>query len=227
MLIYKVIWYGGLSILIITVMRELNFKLTALVGAAGIASVAIGFAAQTSLSNLISGLFLLAEKPFQIGDVLRVGTTVGTVTSIDMLSCKLRTFDNKFVRIPNEHLVKSEFTNNSRYAIRRYDINIGVAYKEDLARVMNVLKDVADKNPLCLDEPEPLVAFTGYGDSSLNLLLGVWFARENYVAIRNSINHEIKTRFDQEGIEIPFPHRTLYTGSETKPFPVRVVPSDR
>ena len=100
---------------------------------------------------------------------------------------------------------------------------VGVAYKEDLGRVREALLDVAEANPLCLVEPEPVIIFQGYGNSSLDLLLGVWTIRENWLELKNTIHEEIKARFDEEGIEIPFPHRTLYVGSATEPFPVRVL----
>ena len=223
MMVYKVVFYGGTMIIAIMIMRELGFKLTALLGAAGVAGVAIGFASQTSLSNFISGIFLIAEKSFQVGDVLQIGTTVGTVHSVDLLSLKLRTFDNKLVRIPNEHLVKNEFTNITRFPIRRYDILIGVAYKEDISRVIKVLKEVANQNPYCLDEPEPMVVFKEFADSSMNFQCGVWFANQDFQAVRNTFNHEIKLRFDQEGIEIPFPQRTLNPSATSEPFPVHLV----
>lgn len=224
MLARKVIVYTGTALILVMSMRELGFKLTTLLGAAGLVGVAVGFAAQTSLSNLISGLFLVWEKPVQIGDVINFGDTSGVVHSIDLLSIKLRTFDNKFIRIPNESLIKSQFTNVTYFPIRRMDIDIGVAYKEDVSRVMDILLDVADKNPFCLDEPPPLVVYKGFGDSSLNLMLGIWFAKADFIKLRNSIMLEIKASFDKEGVEIPFPHRTLYAGSVTDPFPVRVVP---
>jgi len=223
MLVSKAITYSITGIVALMVMRELGFKLTTLLGAAGIAGVAIGFAAQTSLSNLISGAFLIWERAFEVGDVLKIGETVGAVHSIDLLSVKIRKFDNLFVRIPNETLVKTEFTNITRFPIRRLDLNIGVAYKEDIDRVMKVLLDVADKNPYCLDEPEPVLIFQGFGDSALEMLFGVWFEKADFVAVRNSLHKDIKARFDAEGIEIPFPHRTLYTGAVTEPFPIRLV----
>lgn len=145
------------------------------------------------------------------------------VYSIDLLSVKIRKFDNLFVRIPNETLVKTEFTNITRFPIRRFDLNIGVAYKEDIGRVMDVLRDVADNNPYCLDEPEPVLIFQGFGDSALEMLFGVWFEKADFIDVRNSLYKDIKARFDAEGIEIPFPHRTLYTGAVTEPFPIRVV----
>jgi small-conductance mechanosensitive channel len=82
------------------------------------------------------------------------------------------------------------------------------------------LFEVADKNPLCLEEPKPLFIFQGFGDSSLNIQFSVWAKRENFLDLRNSLQLEIKAAFDENGIEIPFPHRTLYTGSATDPFPV-------
>jgi len=219
----RLVFYGVSIIVVMMVLRELGFSLAVLVGAAGILTVALGFASQTSASNLISGIFLVAEKPFEIGDVIKVGNTTGEVLSIDLLSVKLRTFDNLFIRVPNETLIKSEITNFTRFPIRRLDLQIGVAYKEDIAKVRDVLFLVADKYPLCLDQPRPLMIFQGFGDSSLNLQLSVWATRENYIQLRNSIPEEIKKAFDEEGIEIPFPHRSLYTGTVTEPFPVKLI----
>lgn len=224
MLGYRFVLYSGTILLTLTVLDQFGVPLSALLGAAGIASVAIGFAAQTSLSNLISGIFLIWEKPFAVDDVIRTGDTTGVVVSIDLLSTKLRTFDNMWVRIPNETLIKTQTTNITRFAIRRFDINLGVAYKENIGKVIEILKEIADKNPNCLDEPEPIIVFKGFGDSALEFLFGVWFAKADFLKLRNSIQREIKERFDAEGIEIPFPHRTLYAGEVSEPFPVRVVP---
>lgn len=222
----KVIFITGTVICILTVLYEFGFKLNALLGAAGIASVAIGFASQTSLSNIISGLFLYWEKPFEVGDLIEVGQTRGIVLSIDLMSVKLRTFDNLFVRIPNETMVKAEVTNITKFPIRRMDINVGVAYKEDVDRVIEVLGDVASKNPYCLDEPEPVIIFENYGASSLDFKIGLWFEKTNFVMLKNSIMRDIKNRFDAEGIEIPFPHHTIYTGEVTKPFPLTISVTD-
>ncbi|MDF7823352.1 mechanosensitive ion channel family protein [Pontiellaceae bacterium B12227] len=225
MLITKGVVYTGTTIVILMVLQKCGVNLGTLLGAAGIAGVAIGFASQTSLSNLISGLFLIGEKPFEVGDVLHAGSDHGVVHSVGLLSVQLRTFNNQLIRIPNETLIKSSFTNVTRFPIRRMDIPIGVAYKEDTERVIRILKEIADANPYCLDEPEPLVIFKGFGDSALEFMFGPWFSKTDYIALRNSLMTEIKKRFDAEGIEIPFPHRTLYAGEVTKPFPVHVVPS--
>lgn len=218
----RVIFYTILILFAIMSLRQLGFDLSVLLGAAGIFSVAIGFASQTAASNLISGLFLIGEKPFAVKDVVKIGNTTGEVLSIDLLSIKLRTFDNLFVRIPNETVMKSEVTTLTRFPIRRLDLKIGVAYKEDISRVRKELMRIATHNPLCLDEPEPLFIFLGFGASSLDLQFSVWAARENFLQLMNSIQEEIKTSFDAAGIEIPFPHLSLYTGSVTEPFPIRL-----
>jgi len=223
MLARRMVYYLLLGLVLAATMHQLGFQLGVLLGAAGILTVAIGFASQTSAANLISGLFLIAERPFVVGDLLDVDGRVGEVLSIDLLSVKLRTFDNLMVRVPNEQMIKSTFINLSRFPIRRLDLQIGVAYKEDMEKVRRILMDVADRNALSLDEPVPLFIYKGYGDSALEIQFSVWAKRENFLPLRNSIYEEIKVAFDANGIEIPFPHRTLYAGSVTDPFPVRLV----
>lgn len=219
----KLVLYGGLTIVAVSTLRELGFSLTPLLGAAGVLGIALGFASQTSVSNVISGLFLIAERPFVVEDLIEVGGVTGRVVSIGTLSVQLRTFDNRMVRIPNEILVKSQMINITRFPVRRVDVRVGVAYKEDPARVRAILLDIAAQNPTCLMEPAPVVVFEGFGESSLNFLFGAWATQANFLELKNSIQEDLKARFDAEGIEIPFPHRTLYVGSETDPFPVRMV----
>lgn len=219
-LVQKLITYTAVIIVLLMVLWELGFKLTPLLSAAGVAGIAIGFAAQTTLSNFISGLFLLSEKPFKVGDIISVGSIMGSVLSIDLMAVKVRTFDNKYVRLPSSQLIQNPLTNITRFPLRRLDVNVGVAYKEDVSRVKETLMEVADRNPHCLDEPAPLIIFQKYGESSLDFLLAVWCVKADFLTLRNSIMQEIKEAFDRKGIEIPFPHRTLYTGEATKPFPV-------
>ncbi len=226
MLTQRGTFYFLMIVFLISALNELGFDLKVLLGAAGVFSVAIGFASKTSVSNLISGLFLIGERPFSMGDVITVGNTTGEVISIDLLSAKLRTMDNLYVRIPNEKLVGSEVTTLTRFPIRRLDVQVGVAYKENISRVRELLFAVAVQNPLCLQEPKPVFMFKGFGDSSLDIQFSVWAKRENFLDLRNSIHEEIKNSFDKNGIEIPFPHQSIYTGAITEPFPVRMVKGD-
>jgi small-conductance mechanosensitive channel len=198
----RIAFYSVLSLGVISALRELGFELGALLGAAGVMTVALGFAAQTSTANLIAGLFLIGERPFVLGDVIRIGETTGEVLSIDLLSIKLRTFDNLFVRVPNETVVKSQVTNLTHFPIRRLDLAINVAYSADLQRVRELLLQVAHDNPLALDEPKPLFIISGFGDSAIKLQFSTWAARENELTLKNQLYEDIKRRCERAGIEL-------------------------
>jgi small-conductance mechanosensitive channel len=209
MIARKAVTYTGFFLVLMAVLGELGVRLTALLGAAGIVGIAVGFASQTSVSNIISGLFLISEKPFAIGDVIKIGSTTGIIQSIDLLSVKIRTFDNTFVRIPNEKILSSEVTNITRFPIRRMDITFQVSYEENLDRVREVLGDIARANPWCLDEPAPVVVLSDFKDSGIDVLFGLWFAKADFLDLKNSIMQDILARFRAEGISIPYPHREL------------------
>ncbi|MDX9801738.1 MAG: mechanosensitive ion channel family protein [Spirochaetia bacterium] len=222
MIINKVTFYTGMAIISVMILNRMGISVAAIIGAAGIVGVALGFASQTSVSNIISGLFLISEKSFEIGDLISVGNSTGVVVSIDLLSVKLRTLNNQYLRIPNELIIKSELTNITRYPIRRIDIDVSVAYKEDLERVKDILIETAINNPFCLDEPAPLFFIKDFGNSGINILYGVWCVKSDFLALKNSIMIDVKKRFDAEGIEIPFPHLSIYTGEATKRFPLNI-----
>jgi small-conductance mechanosensitive channel len=219
----RLIFYGIVTLFIVSAIRQLGFDISVLLGAAGILTVAVGFASQTSASNLISGLFLLGEKPFEVGDVLRVDDNTGEVVSIDLLSVKLRTFDNLFVRIPNELLIKSRLVNLTRFPIRRIDLSVGVAYREDLQQVIALLLEIANNERRCLEEPQPFCGVSNFGTSSVDLQLSVWARREIYRELKSDLMVAIKARFDAQGIEIPFPHLAVYAGSRTAPIPIKTL----
>jgi small-conductance mechanosensitive channel len=219
-LLARIVRYSGYMMVLVAVLQEFGFNLAAVLGAAGIAGVAIGFASQTSLSNLISGLFIVGERPFEKGDIIEVGSVTGTVEEIGLMALTLRTFDNRSVRIPNEMLVKNTVTTVTRYPIRRVDLTIGVAYTEAIDQVMGILRGVADAHPAVLDEPETVIVFNGFGESSLNFMIGAWTIKEDVLKVKNELPLRIKEAFDREGIEIPFPHRVLASGKAMEPIPV-------
>ena len=222
MLITRTVIYTGYTGLVLIVVKELNYDLAALFGAVGVMGIVIGVASQTSIGNIISGLFLVGEKSFELGDVVKVGDKTGTVYAIDLLSIKVRTFDNLLIRIPNQTVISTELVNITKFPIRRLDFQLGVAYKEDLRKVKTILEDVVRKNPLCLEEPEPVIIFQAFGSSSIDITLGVWFEKSNYLKVRNSVFIEIKEAFDRERIEIPFPHVSVYAGEASKPISIKL-----
>lgn len=221
MLASKMVYYTGAIVLLGFFLSVLGVGLGALVGAAGVTGVALGFASQTSVSNIISGLFLIAEQPFQVGEMVTVGDVTGIVLSIDLISVKLRKFDNELVRIPNETILKSNLTNISRHPIRRIPLDVSVAYKEDLDRIQKLLLEIALDNPDVLENPEPMVLFLAFGSSGIDVRLNSWTVQPNFLVVKSALFKEVKRRFDEEGIEIPFPHLSLYAGSASSPIEVR------
>ncbi len=189
---------------VLALIHSTGVDITALLGAAGLAGVAIGFASQTGLSNLISGLFLVVERPFKIGDLIEVDGSRGYVHSIEMLSTYIRAYDNRVIRFPNEMLAKSKLINLTRYPIRRIDLDLRVACRENPERVMTVLREVIIANPACFNDPEPVIALRGLDETSLDFLVGVWADNQEFFATRTSLLRDIKVRFDQEGIALPY-----------------------
>lgn len=190
-------------------LEELGFNVGVLLGAAGVVTVAVGFAAQSTLSNLLSGLFLLAERPFSIGDVIEVEKETGEVLAIDLLSTKLRTFDNRYVRIPNEVTFKTKVINTTRFPIRRVDIFLPVAYETDLAKLRPIILEVAALNPRCLAEPSPLLFVSRFEDSRVLMQFSVWCATPDYLSLLTTIQEEVTAALTAAGVQPALPRRVL------------------
>lgn len=200
----------------------LGLEIGVVLGTAGVLTVAVGFAAQTSFSNLISGIFLMAEQPFRIGDVIKVGDTAGEVMSIDLLSVKLCTSDNLQVRIPNETMLKANVVNQTRFLLRRHDFKLAVAYQDDLARVRQLLLGLADDNPMCLRNPRPAFQVVGFGPASIEVQLSVWATRMNLGELRTELAIAMQRALADQGIELPVPQRTLELGVRARHAPAHL-----
>ncbi|CAM3007577.1 mechanosensitive ion channel family protein [Legionella worsleiensis] len=205
MLIRRFIYYGVFTVFAVTSLQQVGFKLSVLLGAAGVFTVAISFASQTAASNLISGIFLLFEQPFKVGDSIEVKGISGVVDSIDLLSTKLKTSDNKLVRIPNEAMIKSEITNLSYFSTRRLDIVVAIAYESDISQVKSMLLEIAFNCEQVLKDPEPVVSINNFTNSALDLKFMVWVRTADISATRNYLQERIKNQFDHAGIVTPVP----------------------
>jgi len=184
-------------------LNELGFNLGVLLGAAGVMTVAVGFAAQTTLSNLISGFFLFGERPFSVGDTIEVDGVSGEVLSVDMMSTKLRTFDNRYVRIPNESLIKVKVTNLTRFLVRRVEIVSRVNFDQKFDPIRKLLLEIADRDVRCLDEPAPTVFVSAFGDAGFDVSLWVWCRTENVVPLRAALNGAVQKAFLDNGVRPP------------------------
>lgn len=194
----------------------LSGRLSTIVAAAGITGIVLGFASQTVVANFISGIFMYFDKPLKIGDPVEVAGYSGVVHDIRILSTRIRTWDGLLVRIPNEKLFNSDIKNLQKYPARRVDITVGIAYKEDAGRAIEVIKKTLDEMPYVLAEPEPMVFVDNLGDSSVNIAVKAWAPSEKWFDVRWQIVQKIKEALDREGIEIPFPQRVNWFAEELR-----------
>lgn len=182
---------------------RVGVELSNLLAAAGILTVAISFAAQTSVSNVISGIFLLFDRPFSIGDTIKVDTTVGVVQGIGLLSSKVRTFENLVVRIPNEALLKSTITNYSLVQVRRVEISVTISQEADIEQVGELLMEMLRAHEGTLTEPEPVVLTDLTTETGVILLSRAWVLRTEYVQRRSDLTAAILTLLREHKIPRP------------------------
>ena len=205
-LLRRLTFYIGLILSFVFPLKISGIDVTALLSAAGIAAgiitAAIAFASQTSISNFLSGVFLIAEKPFEVGDYVVVNDTLGEVLSIDLLSVKLRTKDNIFVRIPNELLLKSQFDNVTRFPIRRFDIKIHVSFSEDLSNLKKILLNAARQNALSLTTPAPEFNIVSIEDGTVLIKFSVWGKQSSFTALETNIQMDIHSALQAHNIKL-------------------------
>jgi small-conductance mechanosensitive channel len=214
-LVGRIIFYCGLIFIVVTILHELGFNVGALLGVAGVFGVAIGFASQTSISNIISGFFLVLERPFSIGDIIKSGDTIGVVESIDLLSLNIRTRDNKLVRLPNEAVLKNSLTNLTYYPIKRMDFELSVPYAEDVESIKTIIYDVIKSNELCLQEPVPVVMMQKIGqhdydtETRVFFIIRAWVIKEKFTSAPAILMQQLKHQFDKNKAVITVVHTNV------------------
>ncbi|MDX9828291.1 MAG: mechanosensitive ion channel [Spirochaetia bacterium] len=217
----RLIKYGGYTLVVLMATKKAGFDVSALLGAAGIAGIAIGFAAQTSVANIISGLFLFSEKLFSEGDTLQVDGITGVIKTVDLMCIRLQTFDGRLVRVPNETLIKTNIINISYFPQRRFDLWLSLPNDSDLRLAMNCIRQVLDAEPLVLKDPAPALVLDAITLDGTNLLVGAWFLQENLAAVKNSLIPAVLSALAEKGIQ-PQARRfevqePLKTGAAGKP----------
>ena len=205
--LYALVWAFAL----VQGLRAIGVDLISILGAAGVAGVAIGFAAQTTLSNIISGLFIMGERSIRLGDYIRTVGVEGTVEAVNLLSISLRQADNSLVRIPCESIIKNPVVNVTGDELRRCDFDLGVDYDSNLEQVRDVILKLVEAEPMLATSPAPVVLFTGFGDSSLALHIGAWCKTGDYHSVRFKFANNLLNEFRKQGINIPFPTRTVFS----------------
>lgn len=216
----RAFYYGIISIAFLSALGVSGLDLSGLFLAGGIAGIVLGFATQSLLSNLLSGIFLHFDKPMKVGDpVLITGKlpdVAGIVVEVTGLSTRFRMFDGTYVRMPNSDVFLSEIRNFSGAVARRVEFTIGVAYKEDTVEVIDVIKNSLAQTPLVLVEPPADLYVNNLGDSSVNINVWCWVPFSVWFDMKKQLVEQIKRELDAKGIEIPFPQRVLHVPSGGK-----------
>jgi small-conductance mechanosensitive channel len=207
----KVVFFAG-ALYFVFVFWDIN--ISGWLASAGIIGIAVGFAAKDTLANLFSGIFILADAPYQVGDYINLDTGErGEVTHIGIRSTRILTRDDVEVTIPNAVIANAKIVNETggRWPKERVRVKVGVAYGSDVDRLREVLEELADGHPDTCAEPKPRVRFRQFGDSSLDFELLVWIDEPVLRGrVIDSLNVAIYKALAQEGIEIPYPKRDVY-----------------
>lgn len=215
-ILLKVVNFAILLIAFLSISPMLGINLSGLLVAGGITGIVIGFASQSVVANLISGLFLLWEKPIKLGDQISVDGISGFVEDINIISTIVRTYDGLYVRIPNEKLFTSKITNYVANVARRFEYTIGIKYSDDADKAVEIVKRVVEDEPFVLKNPAPVVFVDSLGDSAVNLVVKVWAPVSVWYDVKMALLNRIKVELERNGIEIPFPQRVVWFASDLR-----------
>ena len=202
----KICW----AVLIVVVLGKLGVDVGPIVAGLGVTGFILGFAFQESLGNLASGLMIAINEPFKIGDYVIVAGLEGVVTKVDMMMTELATADNKKVVIPNKSAWGSPITNFSALGSRRVDIQIGIDYGCDVAKAIRIALETLPTVPGVLADPAPAVFIAQLADSAVTLNIRPWSDGADYWNVYNDAQVAIKSAFEKNGIDIPFPQLTVH-----------------
>ena len=203
--------YIGYTLAAVVALSSIGFNLSSIAIVAGALSVGIGFGLQTIVSNFVSGIILLVERPIKEGDWIEASGFSGTVKKISVRSTQIETFDRAMVVVPNSELIAGSVLNwTHSNETGRVRVSVGVSYDTDPKRVERLLLKVGKSHEMALKSPEPFVRFQQFGDSSLDFDLIIYVRDKNYMfQVRSELHYSIFELFKKEGIEIPFPQRDL------------------
>ena len=211
----KFVYFTALAAVAIAVLGIFGIETTSLIAVFGAAGLAVGLALQGTLSNFASGVMLLLFRPFKIGDFVDAGGTAGSVDEIGVFCTTLNTPDNVRIIVPNSSIYGATIKNFSANDTRRNDIVLGISYDDDVGRAIEIVQTVLARDARVLAEPEPVVAVAELADSSVNLVVRPWCAKEDYWDLRFDLTRTFKEELEAAGCSIPYPQHDVHVHPPT------------
>jgi small conductance mechanosensitive channel len=210
----SILYYSLMVVVIIAAAGQLGINTTSFLTIVGAAGLAVGLALKDSLSNFASGVMLILFRPYKVGDFIKVAGVSGTAAEIALFTTTLNTPDNQKVIIPNSKVTGDVITNVTANATRRVDLVIGIGYDDDIKKAKEILEAILKEENRLLGDPAPTVAVSELADSSVNFVVRPWVNTSDYWNVYFDLTEKIKTRFDAEGISIPYPQRDVHLYNE-------------
>jgi small-conductance mechanosensitive channel len=212
--ITKVIYTIIMVFAFILILPILGIDPSGLLVAAGFLGLVIGLASQSVIGNLVAGIFLVVERPLKVGDQVDVEGKMGYVEDVRIMSTIIRTYDGVFVRIPNEKVFTTNISNLVTHVARRLEYVVGIRYRDDADKAVAIIKDIIDKHPITLKNPQPNVYVRELGNSSVDIMVRFWVPSPEWYPVRRELLWKIKTTLEENDIFVPFPQREVWFKNE-------------
>jgi small-conductance mechanosensitive channel len=209
-IVLKLVNVAGVIIALFIILPILGVDETGILVAGGIIGLVLAFAAQNVISNFISGIFLFLERPFQIGDSVEIDKKEGTVEDVRLFSATIRGYDGYIFRIPNEKVFANTIINYSLTPARRFEYTIGIRYKDDSDKALEIIRNLSEEHPYILKNPGIQNYVDELGDNSVNIVVRMWSPSSEWYDVKMNFLQDIRKALEAAGIEIPFPQRTVW-----------------
>lgn len=208
-LLANLVQYALWALVLVTVLAQFGVQTTSIIAALGGVALAVGLALQGTLSNVASGVMILVQKPFKVGEGITTGSITGVVQQIGLFTTELKQFDGLFVMIPNNELWNQAIVNFNRHPTRRFELVVGIGYDDSMEQAREELLALAHADERVLADPEPVAFVSSLGDSSVGIGVRVWCDTADYLKLTWDLTEAAKARFDKVGLSIPFPQREV------------------
>ncbi len=205
----NIVKYALWAVVLVTVLSQFGVETTSIIAALGGMALAVGLALQGTLSNVASGVMILVQRPFVVGEAITVDRFTAVVQRIGLFTTELKQFDGLYVMVPNAELWNQPIINLHRNPIRRFELVVGIGYGDSMKQAREALMDLAQADERVLDDPEPQTFVASLDDSSVGIGLRVWCATSEYMPVSWDLTEAAKAKFDEAGISIPFPQREI------------------